>query len=140
MKIVPVAIAIIENNNKYLLTKRIISDREDKKFYPSVWNFPGGGIEFGENPEDSLRREMKEELNVEINIVTLLPKIFTDVRNNWQGLFLCFLCHMKNKDATITLNEEASEYRWLTIDEIIKLKLMPKTFEMAREADRIITK
>src|SRR3989339_666643 len=71
MKIVPVVISIIRKNNKYLITKRVVFDKEDKRFYPLVWNIPGGGIEFGETPENALIRETWEELGVELKKIIL---------------------------------------------------------------------
>lgn len=137
MKIAPVVIALIKKDSKYLMTKRISFDPKDKEFFPFVWQFPGGGLEFGETPEEAIKREMTEEIGTEIEIISLIPKIYTEVRNKWQGIFICFLCKLKDEDSTIILNHEASEYNWFDLDEISKLKLMPKTFEMAKESEVI---
>ncbi len=133
----PVVIVLIKKDNKFLMTKRVSFDPKDKEFYPYVWQFPGGGMEFGEIPEETAKREMIEEIGTEIEIVSLIPKIYTEVRHNWQGVFICFLCKLKNEKAKIILNDEASEYNWFELDEISKLKLMPKTFEMVLEAEKI---
>jgi len=139
-KIVPVVIALIHKDNKFLLTKRVVTDSEDMDFYPFVWNLPGGGVDFGEEPIDALKREIKEELGVEIINIQYIPKIFTNIRKNWQGLFLSFICELKNTQDKIILNDEANEYGWFTLDSAIKLKTFPKTIEMIKEADKIITK
>ena len=136
-RIVPVVIAVIKQQNKYLMTQRIVRDQEDRDFAPLAWNFPGGGLEFGEELEAGLKREIKEELNIEINIITQLPKIFTDIRQGWQGIFVCFLCEMKNNRDVIKLNEEAIEYGFFTIDEINKLKTLPKTKDIAQLAHQV---
>lgn len=133
----PVVIVLIKKDNKFLMTKRVSFDPKDKEFYPYVWQFPGGGLEFGENPEETAKREMIEEIGTEIEIISLIPKIYTEVRNNWQGVFICFLCKLKNEKSKIILNDEASEYNWFELNEISKLKLMPRTFEMALEAEKI---
>lgn len=133
----PVVIVLIKKDNKFLMTKRVSFDPKDKEFYPYVWQFPGGGLEFGENPEETAKREMIEEIGAEIEIVSLIPKIYTEVRNNWQGVFICFLCKLKNEKSKIILNNEASEYNWFELNQISKLKLMPRTFEMALEAEKI---
>ena len=137
MKIQTAAIAIIKKDNKFLMTKRVRFDPEDKEFSPYVWQFPGGGMEFGETPEETVKREMVEEIGTEIEIISLIPKIYTEVRHNWQGIFICFLCKLKNENSTIILNHEASEYNWFGLDEIPKLRLLPKTFEMAKESEKI---
>jgi mutator protein MutT len=55
------AIGILLKNNKILLTKRSLKDT-----YSGLWSFPGGHIKYGESLETALRREMKEELSIEI--------------------------------------------------------------------------
>ncbi|MFA4922837.1 MAG: NUDIX hydrolase [Ignavibacteriaceae bacterium] len=137
MKIQPVVIAIIKKDNKFLLTKRVKFDPEDKDFYPFVWQFPGGGFEYGETPERALIREIKEELGVEIKIIFLLSKVFVDARRNWQGVFISFVCQLKNPQAKIVLNDEASEYGWFTPNEVFHLKLLPKTIEMIKKTNKI---
>lgn len=136
--IMPVVIALIKKGNKFLMTKRVVFDPEDNEFSPYIWQFPGGGMEFGETPEETIRREMIEEIGAEIEIISLIPKVYTEVRHNWQGIFVCFLCKLKNENSTIILDHEASEYNWFVLEEISKLKLMPKTFEMAKQAEKII--
>jgi 8-oxo-dGTP diphosphatase len=135
--ITPVVIALIKKNNKFLMTKRVSFDSKDKEFYPFVWNFPGGGLEFGETPEEAVKREMREEIGAEIEIISLIPKIYTEIRNKWQGIFICFICKLKDENTRIILNHEASEYNWFELDQISKLKLMPKTYLMAKESTKI---
>lgn len=76
-------IAAIIKGNKFLMTKRVHLDPEDYQAYHNAWQLPGGGVEFGEKPEETLHREIKEEIGAEIKIITLLPKIYTRLRKNW---------------------------------------------------------
>lgn len=57
-----VAAAIIWQNDRILLSKR-----KPDSYLGGLWEFPGGKKEFGETLEDCLRREVKEELGVEIS-------------------------------------------------------------------------
>ncbi len=59
MKIVTAA--IINKDGKYLVTQRASNDK-----LPLKWEFPGGKVELGETPEECLKREIKEELNLDI--------------------------------------------------------------------------
>ena len=130
-KIQVVVGAVIQKKNKYLLTKRAEWEGEDKKFRNNPWQFPGGGLEFGESTIEGMRREIKEEVGVEVKIIKLLPKIYHEVRNYWHGVFICYLCELVNNKQQIILNEEASEYGWFTFEEIKKLPCLPKTQELA---------
>lgn len=133
----PVLIGIIRKDGKYLLTKRMERDPEDSQFH-DIWQLPGGGLEWGELVEDALRREMREELGIEVNIIGLLPKIFENVRGRlWHGIFLCYLCEMQSDDSLINLNEEASEYGWYTPEQVTKLTSFPETNDMIALAETI---
>jgi mutator protein MutT len=135
-KIVPVVVGIIKKEDKYLLTKRSEWNREDKSVKNMPWQFPGGGVEFGESIEHCLRREIKEEVGLELGKVSLLPTIFHEVRSNWHGIFICFVGKMKNPQQKVKLNSEASEFAWLTISEIKKLPVLPKTIEVAELVEK----
>jgi len=61
------AIAIIENDGKILIARRQKDDPLKGK-----WEFPGGKIMAGETPEECLRRELREELDIDIEVGDLL--------------------------------------------------------------------
>ena len=67
MKTIPVTCAIIFHQGKVLVAKR-----SESMELPGKWEFPGGKIEDGENPEDCLIREISEELSVDIKIIQKL--------------------------------------------------------------------
>lgn len=133
----PVAIALIydKKTGKFLMTQRREIDREDVD-YGHCWNFPGGGIQWGEDPKTALIREIKEELALEINIIMLIPHIFSPIRNNWHGLLICYLCEMKNINSPIVLNHESMDYKWYGLEEIKKLHTLPMAYEVAKEASK----
>ncbi|MEI6533468.1 MAG: NUDIX hydrolase [Candidatus Roizmanbacteria bacterium] len=115
--------AVVIYNDKILLTKRN-EDKEDSKFH-NLWQLPGGGLEFGETPEQTLHREMKEECGIDVKITSLFPKIYTEQRNYWQGVFIIYICEMIDVSQKIIINDEATEYGWFNNIEIAKLELMP---------------
>lgn len=131
-EIVPVVCGVVHQNGKFLLTKRAEWDVEDyQNLRGTPWQIPGGGLEFGESIKDCLHRELKEETGLDLKIVKLLPKIFHEVRGNWHGIFICFLCKMLNPKQPVILNSEASEYDWYALAEIKKLPCLPLTYEIA---------
>ena len=62
MKKVKVVAAIIKKDNKILATQRGYGEFE------GLWEFPGGKVEQGETKEEALIREIKEELNADIEV------------------------------------------------------------------------
>jgi 8-oxo-dGTP diphosphatase len=60
--------AVIENGDKLLFGKK----RENIGPYPNTWHLIGGGIEDAESLEDAIKREIKEEANIEVEIIESL--------------------------------------------------------------------
>ena len=67
LKIINVTCAIIVKENKVLVVQR-----SEKMKLPLKWEFPGGKIEENESEIDCIKREIKEELNIEINVIKKL--------------------------------------------------------------------
>jgi len=107
-----VASAFIRKDNKFLLTY-------DPKF--EFWRVPGGKPNYGEKIEDALKREMKEELDIEISIDKFLgfgQDIVTNLldKKSVTRLILYFKCHIVSGE--IKKSEEVTDFAWLTLEEI----------------------
>jgi 8-oxo-dGTP diphosphatase len=102
--------AFIFHERKLLLIKR----RPDDIQTPGIWEGPGGRIEQGENPVEGLKREVKEETGLEIQVVIpFSTKQFT--RKDGQIITLIiFLC--KSESAEVKLSEEHTEFAWIEIE------------------------
>lgn len=131
-KVIVVLIGIIRKKNKYLLTKRV----HEEKQYHGKWQLPGGSLEFGETAEECVRRELLEELGVNVQIVNLLPKIFSRTDGKVHYIFISYICQLVYADATVKLNPEASEYGWFDYKKIKKLDQIPQLTEIVEEAER----
>ena len=92
------------------------------------WEFPGGKIEQNETPEEALRREIQEELNMEISVG---EKLMT-VEYDYPAFHLsmdCFLCAIASGTPQLLEHEAA---RWLTMEELDTVDWLP--------ADQIIVR
>ena len=69
MKNIPVACAVIKKNGKILATQR-----SDTMSMPLKWEFPGGKIHIDESPAQCLKRELMEELGIEVHVGKALPQ------------------------------------------------------------------
>jgi len=129
----PVALAVIQKGNSYLLTLRV-DTHEDLN---GKWQIPGGGVDFGETPIEALHREVREELGIEVTIKHLIPLVNTRVRNKWQGIFISYLCEMKNEADHIVLNEEATQWKWFTLEEMQEIAVLPGCMEIIMANSKI---
>src|SRR5215475_5236683 len=82
------ACALIDTDGRLL-----IAQRPQGKPMAGLWEFPGGKIENGERPEDTLIRELKEELGIIVNDACLAPLTFASHRYpNFHLLMPLFVC------------------------------------------------
>jgi len=66
-----VAVALIDTDNRILLAQR-----PEGKQLAGLWEFPGGKVEAGERPEETLIRELREELGIQVKEPCLAPLTF----------------------------------------------------------------
>lgn len=115
MKEIKVVAAIIQKENKILATKRGYGE------FINMWEFPGGKIESDETKEQALVREIKEELNIEINV----DKFAIDIEYQYPNFYLfmsCFMCSIK--EGSIELLEH-NDGKWITKKELNTLNWLP---------------
>lgn len=96
---------------KFLMAKRAIEPFKD------YWVFPAGKVKYGETVEKALKREMKEELGINIRIKKLVG-IYSDPKRDprYHAISLSFLCEpVRGK---IKLNNEASLFRYFSFDRL----------------------
>lgn len=109
---------VIQNEGEYLLCKMA----SDRGVFPGQWALPGGGMEPGETMEVALRREIREELGEELNIIDIKPWAFRDdtrIKTYPDGtgeeiymIYLIFDCISSNRE--ITFNEEFQDIIWVS--------------------------
>ena len=115
MKTVRVVAAVIRKDNKIFATQRGYGEFKDG------WEFPGGKIEEGETPEQALTREIKEELDTEIQVGKLIDTIEHDYPKFHLSMD-CFWCEIMQGGLELKEHEAA---RWLSKEELYSVDWLP---------------
>ncbi len=86
---------------------------------------PGGHVELGETMEEALKREIKEETNLDVfdfNFLCAKENVFSEEFHKKKHLiWLTFSC--KANDDKVILNEEGQDYKWAHPEEALKLSI-----------------
>lgn len=128
MKTVRVVAAIIIENGKVFATQRGYGEFKDG------WEFPGGKIEPGETPEEAIAREIKEELDTEVEVIELLDTVEYDYPNFHLSMG-CFICKIKSGDLVLKEHEAA---KWLTKDTLGSLEWLPADMGLVGEIEKYL--
>jgi len=119
----------------------MILDREGKVFlmqshkWRGKWVLPGGHIELGERMEDALRREVKEETNLDIRDIEFIcfQEFIYDDRF-WRPRHFIFFDYACQTDSTdVKLSDEAEEFTWVTLEEALRMPVEYYTAVVIRE-------
>jgi 8-oxo-dGTP diphosphatase len=113
-----VSCAIIEKEDKVLAVQR-----SEEMHLPLKWEFPGGKMEEGESEEECIVREIKEELNIEIELVRRLPSAKYDYPNFTIEL-IAFVARIvgghirlrEHKDIRYVTKEQLRDLDWAAAD------------------------
>ena len=116
-KIIRVTAAIIESDDKILIAQR----KSEDDIFGGLWEFPGGKIEDGETPEECMARELKEELDIEVEVGELI----TSNKHKYpHGYFELIAYRVKYISGEIVLNDH-DDFKWVTIDEMDSFEFPP---------------
>ncbi len=117
MKIIEVCAALIFVRDEVLLTSR-----PDHLEHPGYWEFPGGKMEPGETPAQCLKRELKEELNLDVMVYDTVYMI--EYKYPDKHVSLRFMrCMIKEKQEPRALEQQ--EYAWVNRSRLSDYKLLP---------------
>jgi 8-oxo-dGTP diphosphatase len=101
------------------------------------WEIPGGALEFGETFEQGLKREIKEELDIEIEVGEMLhlcDHIIPDEHQHWVSP--TFMCKIVSGTPTIQEPEKCERIDWFTLEEADQLPLSIVTRDDVEELKR----
>jgi len=128
MKTIKVVAAIIRKDDKVFATQRGYGELK------GGWEFPGGKIEDGETPHEALKREIKEELNVEISVGDLLDTIEFDYPTFHLSMD-CFWAEIIS--GKLELKEHKSS-KWLTKEELEYVEWLPADVTLIESVKSVI--
>ena len=120
MRVIEVVAAIIQRDGAYFATQRGYGEFE------GMWEFPGGKIEPGESREVALKREIQEELGVDIVIENILCTTEYDYPS-FHLTMHCYLCRIASGE--IELREHKSAL-WLTANRLDDVAWLPADKEV----------
>lgn len=115
LKKVEVVAAVIRDKDKIFATQRGYGEFKDG------WEFPGGKMEPGETPQQALVREIKEELDTEIEVQELIDTVEYDYPT-FHLTMHCFWARIKEGNLILKEHEAA---KWLTKDTLNTVDWLP---------------
>jgi len=128
----------LNKSGQFLITKR-----NEPKFPPAhhKWQITGGGMEFGETPEQTLTREFQEELSVTPKILYPHPILKTylwDYQDHQSHILLaCYVVDIGNQSPKVDGFENIA-YKWIPPQDIHHLDFLPLCDEIISEAQQIV--
>lgn len=126
----PVINCVVQYGEKFLIVER----SEDMRLYPKYWNGISGFLDDGKSIEEKVKEELREELGIgNDDIVSIrLGEIFDQEAPEYKKTWIVHPALVVIKTDRITLDWEATQYRWIMPDEVSNYKLLPG-FDMVVE-------
>ncbi|WP_124726880.1 (deoxy)nucleoside triphosphate pyrophosphohydrolase [Staphylospora marina] len=117
MKQVDVVGAVIRNESGDVLCAL----RSETMSMPNLWEFPGGKIDPGETPEETLVREIREELGCDIRVGNMVE----DTLHDYPGVRVRLITYEATIIRGTPVPREHAELRWLPVSELETLNWAP---------------
>lgn len=111
-----VTAAVIIRDRKVLIAQRQSGSHMEYK-----WEFPGGKLEPDETPEECIVREIKEEMDIDIEVIDIY-KVVKFKYEEKDILLLCYLCRILEGEGKAI---ECNDFRWVTKNELPDFDFVP---------------
>ncbi len=124
-KQITVFVGLVIHNEKLLMVKRFEPEVKDAHL---KWEIPGGKVDFGENPEQTIVREIKEETGVKVKVKRLIPTVYTKYWDYPWGIqhtiLLGYECELISEGKR-TKDHHVEDVMWIEISNVKKLDRLP---------------
>jgi 8-oxo-dGTP diphosphatase len=113
--------------------KIFICRRNPKKSLAGFWEFPGGKVERDESLETCLKRELQEELHMDVDVI----RHFLTIQHHYENFsieLISFLCDFKS--ATFSLKDHDA-YEWVDPETLLNWKLAPADIPIAKAVSEV---
>ncbi|ABL02722.1 mutator MutT protein [Candidatus Ruthia magnifica str. Cm (Calyptogena magnifica)] len=117
MEIIKTVVGVLRNKNQEIL----ISKRKKEQFMGGFWELPGGKIETGESLKQAIIRELKEELGIQVNQLTLHKTMM----HKYEDRAVQLSIYNINEHQNTPLGIEGQAISWASVDELNNYKLLP---------------
>lgn len=128
MKTIRVVAAVIREGDKIFATARGYGE------FKGMWEFPGGKIEEGETPKQALVREIKEELETEIEVGEWIDTVEYDYPAFHLSMDCFWACVVSGK----LVLKEAEAARWLTKEELNSVPWLPADIDLLEKIKKAL--
>jgi 8-oxo-dGTP diphosphatase len=125
-----VTAAIIRKDNRVLIAERAPGENLAGK-----WEFPGGKIEPGETPQECLKREIREELEVDIDVLDLFGESIYTYHSGTIKL-MAFWCQWISGDFTLNVH---SRIEWVTRSELDLYDFAPADLPLVERLKEVLS-
>lgn len=113
--------AVIKDNKERILLVKHVPERGG--FWQGKWICPGGALEAGETIEDGIKREVREETQLEIDLITPLPpfeSIFNDERGTLHVIYIDYLARVISGE--LKAKSDVGEAIWVERERIAQMQ------------------
>lgn len=129
---------VFNENNEILIDNRCEKELTEAD---GKWELPGGKMEFGESPEETVKREIFEETGFEVEVKKIIPYSNVSV---WEyethlqhTVIFSYICELKAANCKSNNDKRINMYKWIDKDQIDNYDFLPGAKEAIMEAIKL---